>query len=152
MRLIKEYTNNQRQEKDFSKMRVIFRVPSSLKYPIEQCHNFVITTSEQLTHHYLLHLVKTKLADFDVSDVQVGMSADVPCTAGYLISSLRIKIKRINASLVLLTCVIAQSADHQNSTSLFCRRRTQVFLEACLTSFFTTTSTAHKNRLNFTWQ
>ena len=59
-----------------------------------------------LTHHYLLHLLKTKfpLANSDLSNAPVDMSADeesaLRYVAGYMIRSLRTKIERIKPNLM----------------------------------------------------
>ena len=98
-----------------------------LKYPIEQCHNFIITTPEVRIDTPLFALSSVdKISIFLMSQLACQLMKRVPCISGYLISSLRTKIKRINASLVLSTCVMAQSVDHQNCTPLFCHR-TQCF-------------------------
>ena len=59
-----------------------------------------------LTHHYLLHLLKTKfpLANSDLSNAPVDMLADeesaLRYVAGYMIRSLRTKIEKIKPNLM----------------------------------------------------
>ena len=88
-------------------IHLIFRVPPAW---LTLSKNASVQSSPllnfYLTHHHLLHLLKTKfpVADSDLSNAPVDMSVNEESTlcyaAGYMIRSLRAKIERIKPNLM----------------------------------------------------